>query len=164
MERWLEQHIPAQIEWHTPNDRAQPIFSIEKPIDETKWQVIQQVQKDYKAGLRITTLAKKYQHSRGTIYKYLKKQTPPLKTKRKARPSQLKLPYYESIIEYEEQRLTTDQIVGKLHTEGYEGSYSAVRKFLELLRAQKKKQSIQTLECRVSRTQVLSYYGTVLHR
>src|SRR5690606_21807108 len=42
-------------------------------------------------------------------------------------------------------------------TEGYEGSYSAVRKFLELLRAQKKKQSIQTLECRVSRTQVLSY-------
>lgn len=83
---------------------------------------------------------------------------PPLKTKRKAKPSQLKLQsYYESIIEYEEQRLTTDQIVGKLRSEGYEGSYSAVRKFLELLRAEKKKQYIQKLEFRVSRTQVLSY-------
>lgn len=47
-------------------------MSIEKPIDETKWQVIQQVQQDYKAGLRIITLAKKYQLSRGTFYKYLK--------------------------------------------------------------------------------------------
>ena len=156
LERWLEQHIPAQIEWHTPNDQPQAIPSIE-PIDETKWQVIQQVQKDYKTGLRITTLAKKYQLSRGTIYKYLKKQTPPVKTKRRAKPSQLKLqPYYESINGYKEQHLTTDQIVEKLRTEGYEGSYSAVRKFLEQLRAQKKKQSIQTLECRVSRTQVLS--------
>src|SRR5690606_24659801 len=131
LERWLEQHIPAQIEWHTPNVQAQkPKASIKKHIDETKWQVIQQVQKDYKAGLRITTLAKKYQLSRGTIYKYLKKQTPPLKTKRKAKPSQLKLqPYYAAIIGYGKQRLTTDQIVGKLRTEGYEGSYSAVRKF-----------------------------------
>lgn len=110
MEKWLEQHIPAQIEWHTPNnDKPQQIMPIEKLIDETKWQVIQQVQQDYKTGLRITALAKKYQLSRGTIYKHLKIQTPPLKTKRKAKPSQLKLqPYYESIILYEKQRLATD--------------------------------------------------------
>ena len=61
---------------------------------------------------------------------------------------------------YEEQRLTTDQIVGKLRREGYDGSYSAVRKFIEPLRAHKKKQFIQTLECRVSRAQVLSFIWT----
>lgn len=158
LENWLEQYIPAQIEWHKPTDEQQQITPVEKPIDESKWKIIQQVQQDYKTGLHITTLAKKYQLSRGTIYNYLKKLTPPLKIKRKSKPAQLKLqPYYESILLYDEQRLTTNQIVVKLRAEGYNGSYSAVRKFLEVHRAQKRKHFIQTLECRISRTQVLSF-------
>lgn len=158
LEKWLEQHIPAQIEWHKPNDDQQQFKLVEKPIDEPKWEIIQQVQQDYKTGSRITTLAKEYQLSRGTIYNYLKKQTPPLKTKRKSKPSQLRLqPYYDSIILYDEQRLTTDQIVVKIRAEGYDGSTSAVRKFLEPHRAQQKKQFILTLEERVSRAQVLSF-------
>lgn len=95
---------------------------------ELKWEIIQQVQQDYKTGSRITPLAKEYQLSRGTIYNYLKKQTPPLKTKRKSKPSQLRLqPYYDSIILYDEQRFTTEQIVVKIHAEGYDGTTSAVR-------------------------------------
>lgn len=161
LEKWLEQYIPAQIEWHKPNDEQQEIVLVKKPIDEPKWQIIHQVQQDYKKGSRITNFVKKYQLSRGTIYNYLKRQTPPLKTKRKSKPSQLTLqPYQESIILYDEQRLTTDQIVMKIRAEGYEGSYSAVRKFLKPHRAQKKKQFVQTMECRISRTQVLSFIWT----
>lgn len=66
--KWLEQKLPAQIEWHQLSDEEIIKPSEEKPIDEPKWQLIQQVQQDYKTGIRITQLAKKYQLSRGTIY------------------------------------------------------------------------------------------------
>ncbi|OCS89624.1 hypothetical protein A6K76_12305 [Caryophanon latum] len=56
--KWLEQKLPTQIEWHQLGDEDVVQPAAEKPIDEPKWQLIQQVQHDYKAGIRITQLTK----------------------------------------------------------------------------------------------------------
>lgn len=87
--KWLDQTLPTQIEWLAESD--QPVkLPKEKPIDELRWRLIQQVQQDYKKGIRISHLAKKYELSRGTIYKYLNQTTPPRKTRRKTKPAQAK--------------------------------------------------------------------------
>lgn len=161
LEKWLEQKLPAQIEWHIELNEQVITLPIEKPIDEVRWQLIQQVQQDYNNGLRITHIAKKHQLSRGTIYNYLKRTKPPQKTTRKTKPAQLKLqPYYNSIIKHDSERLTLDQIIEKIRVEGYDGSRSAVRKFLEPYRANKKKQFAKTLAYRVSRIQITQWIWT----
>src|SRR5690606_14507878 len=87
--------------------------------------------------------------------------TPPRKTKRKMKPAQLKLqPYYEAIIAYDAKRHTMDQIFEKIHLAGYDGSRSALRRFLEPYRAKKKKQLAQTLVYSISRTQLTHWIWT----
>ena len=153
--KWLERHLPGQIEWHQVNDIEVVKTSEEKPIDELKWQLIQQVQRDYIKGIRITQLSIKYQLSRGTIYSYLKRHSPPRKTKRKTKTAQLKLqPYYEMIMMYDAKHLTMKQILEKIRSAGYDGSRSALRRFLEPYRASKKKQITQTIMYRISRMDV----------
>ncbi|MFJ7368731.1 ISL3 family transposase [Lysinibacillus sp. NPDC098008] len=152
--KWLDQKLPAQIEWSIePNQIIE--LPKEKPIDELRWQLIQQVQDDYKEGVRISYLAKKYELSRGTIYKYLKQVTPPRKTKRKTKPAQAKLqPYYELIVAYDTEHLTTDQILKKIRLAGYNGSLSALRHFIEPYRANKKKGITQALIQQISRAKI----------
>ena len=158
LEKWLEQQLPSQIELSTAQPKPIDIVSKETPINESKWQLIQQVQQDVAAGLPVTHVAKKHQISRGTVYNYLKQHTPPGKTERKSKPAQLKLqPYYESIIAFEAQQLTLKQILKKIKAEGYQGSTSAVRRFLEPYRAKKKKQFAQTIENLISRRQVTQF-------
>lgn len=153
--KWLEQKLPAHIEWQRIGDEEVIQPTEEKPIDELKWQLIQQVQQDYKAGIRITQLTKKYQLSRGTIYNYLKRQSPPRKTRRRIKTAQLKLqPYYETIIAYDAEHLTLNQIFEKIQTAGYEGSRSALRRFLDSYRAKKKQKVAQTIVSRISRVQL----------
>lgn len=113
------------------------------------------MQHDYKQGLCITHIAKKHELSRGTIYNYLKQITPPRKTKRKTKPAQLKLqPYYEAIVAYDAEHFTTNQILKKIRLAGYDGNRSALRRFLEPYRANKKKQFAQTLIHRISRVRL----------
>lgn len=152
----MEQKLPVQVEWHRIQGEEVIKPSEEKPIDEPKWQRIQQVQYDYNEGMRITHLAKKYDLSRGTIYHYLKQQSPPRrKTKRKTKPAQLKLqPYYDMIIAYDTEHLTMDQILKKIRSAGYNGSRSALRRFLEPYRVNKKKQLPQTMTYCISRKQL----------
>lgn len=153
--KWLEQKLPTQIEWQNVQYKEVLQLPKEKPIDEQKWKLIQHVQQDYKEGLRITHIAQKHQLSRGTIYNYLKRTVPPRKTKRKIKPAQLKLqPYYEIILACDTEQMTMDQIFQKICLAGYDGSYSALRRFLEPYRANKKKQLSQQLINRISRTEL----------
>ncbi|WP_100330114.1 hypothetical protein [Bacillus xiapuensis] len=106
----------------------------------------------------MTHLAKKYQLARGIIYKYLDQQTSPAKTQRRRKPTQFKLqPYYEAIIAYNKQHFTTNQIIRKLHSQGYRGSASAVRRFLEPYRANKKQRFPAGIKQCVTRKQVANY-------
>lgn len=158
LKKWLEQQLPSQIELSTGQPSQLNTVSKETPINESKWQLIQQVQQDVESGLLVTHVAKKYRISRGTVYNYLKQHTPPRKTKRKAKPAQLKLqPYYESIIAYDTEHVTLNQILEKIREEGYRGSTSAVRRFLEPYRAKKKKQLTQTIEKQISRKQITQF-------
>ena len=153
--KWLEQKLPAQIEWQRIGDDEviQPIE--EKPIDELKWQLIQQVQQDYNEGIRITQLAQKYQVSRGTIYSYLKRQSPPRKARHRSKTAQLKLqPYYEAIIAYDAEHFTLNQIFKKIQAAGYDGSRSALRRFLEPYHAKKKAKVAQITTYSVPRVQL----------
>lgn len=156
--KWLEQKLPAQIEWPIVQNEEVIHLPEDKPIDEQQWQLIQHVQQDYKEGLRITHIAQKHHLSRGTIYNYLKQIAPPPRKKRKIKPAQLKLqPYYETILAYDTERLTMDQIFQKIRLAGYGGSQSALRRFLEPYRANKKKQLTQTLVYIISRTQLTQW-------
>lgn len=152
--KWLDQTLPTQIEWLAESD--QPVeLPKEKPIDELRWRLIQQVQQDDKKGIRISHLAKKYELSRGTIYKYLNQTTPPRKTRRKTKPAQAKLqPYYDLIVAYDAEHFTTDQILKKIRLAGYEGSLSALRRFIEPYRADKKKGFKQALTQQISRAKI----------
>lgn len=139
LEKWLEQRLPHQIEWATEPATSSHDQPSETPIDLSKWVLIQQIQKDFQSGLHVSHLAKIYQLSRSTIYKYIRQCTPPRKTKRKSKPAQIQLqPFYESIITYDAQRLTFQQILENIRAEGYTGSKSAVRRFLEPYRTNKK--------------------------
>ena len=53
-----------------------------------------------------------------------------------------------------------NQIFEKIHLAGYDGSRSALRRFLEPYRTKKKKQLAQTLVYRVSRTQLTHWIWT----
>ena len=158
LEKWLERHIPLTIEWPVDTKNQKNSEPSPPPVDEEKWKLIEHIQTDYQEGMRVTHLAKKYQLARGTIYKYLDQQTPPVKTQRRIKPAQLKLqPYYEAIIGYDEQHFTTNQIIQKLHSQGYAGSGSAVRRFLEPYRASKKQRCKTERKQYVTRKQVASY-------
>lgn len=61
------------------------------------------------------------------------------------------------IIESNAEQLTIDQILKKIRLAGYDGSRSALRRFLEPYRANKRKQLAQTLTYRLSRTQLLQW-------
>ncbi|WP_341301615.1 ISL3 family transposase [Lysinibacillus sp. FSL H8-0500] len=155
LSKWLEQKLPAQIEWSIEHEHQIAELPNEKPIDEPRWQLIQRVQQDHKEGVRISYLAKKYELSRGTIYKYVKQVTPPQKTKRKTKPAQAKLqPYYELIVAYDTEHLTTNQILKRIRLAGYDGSLSALRRFIEPYRANKKKGYTQALIHQISRTKI----------
>ncbi|MGE7112788.1 hypothetical protein [Lysinibacillus sp. NPDC047702] len=60
-----------------------------------------------------------------------------------------------------------DQIFQIIRLAGYDGSYSALRRFLEPYRANKKKKLLQTFVYRISRTQLTQWiwagFGTLGH-
>lgn len=90
-----------------------------------KWNRILIIQEDYKNGLSLRALERKYKIDRRTIAKYVKLKEFP-KTKRKHRPSLLD-PYIETVYQEVRNHSTSKRIYELIKSHGFKGGFDSVR-------------------------------------
>ena len=123
-------------------------------IQENKWELIKQVQEEYKKVHKYSVVSRKYNIDDRTVKKYINIKEPPINgNKNREYHSKLDL-YKNKIIEMNNGGLSWKKIYGKIRTNGYKGSESLLRTYLSKI----KKKNIETknIECIVERTTMIS--------
>ena len=123
-------------------------------IQENKWELIQQVQEEYKKVHKYSVVSRKYNIDDRTVKKYLNIQEPPINgNKNREYPSKLDL-YKNKIIEMNNGGLSWKKIYDKIRTNGYKGSESLLRTYLSKIK--KKNIEAKNIEHIVERTTMIS--------
>ena len=123
-------------------------------IQENKWELIKQVQEEYKKVHKYSVVSRKYNIDDRTVKKYINIKEPPINgNKNREYHSKLDL-YKNKIIEMNNGGLSWKKIYDKIRTNGYKGSESLLRTYLSKI----KKKNIETknIECIVERTTMIS--------
>lgn len=123
-------------------------------IQENKWELIKQVQEEYKKVHKYSVVSRKYNIDDRTVKKYINIKEPPINgNKNREYPSKLDL-YKNKIIEMNNDGLSWKKIYDKIRINGYKGSESLLRTYLSKI----KKKNIETknIECIVERTTMIS--------
>lgn len=123
-------------------------------MQENKWELIQQVQEEYKKVHKYSVVARKYNIDARTVKKYLSiKESPINGNKNREYHSTLDL-YKNKIIEMNDDGFSWKKIYDEIKTKGYNGSGSLLRTYLSKI----KKKNIETknIEHIVQRTTMIS--------
>ena len=123
-------------------------------IQENKWELIKQVQEEYKKVHKYSVVSRKYNIDDRTVKKYINIKEPPINgNKNREYPSKLDL-YKNKIIEMNNDGLSWKKIYDKIRTNGYKGSESLLRTYLSKIK--KKNIEAKNIECIVERTTMIS--------
>jgi transposase len=140
LDSFLSTLVPATVTWSEPQ-----VTSIEIPFTRTeqtgnnrrnkKWELIQEIQQAHKKGENLSRLAREYKLDRRTITKYIKMVEPPVFHRHRKRPSDL---FKDQIIQLEKEGNTTKGIYSSIRDLGYTGTFSGIRKIVEIVRKERK--------------------------
>ena len=123
-------------------------------IQENKWELIQQVQEEYKKVHKYSVVARKYNIDDRTVKKYLSIKEPPINgNKNREYHSKLDL-YKNKIIEMNDDGFSWKKIYDEIKTKGYKGSGSLLRTYLSKIK--KKNIEAKNIEHIVERTIMIS--------
>lgn len=123
-------------------------------IQENKWELIQQVQEEYKKVHKYSVVARKYNIDDRTVKKYLSIKEPPINgNKNREYHSKLDL-YKNKIIEMNDDGFSWKKIYDEIKTKGYKGSESLLRTYLSKIK--KKNIEAKNIEHIVERTTMIS--------
>ena len=123
-------------------------------IQENKWELIQQVQEEYKKVHKYSVVSRKYNIDDRTVKKYINIKEPPINgNKNREYHSRLDL-YKNKIIEMNNGGLSWKKIYDKIRTNGYKGSESLLRTYLSKIK--KKNIEAKNIECIVERATMIS--------
>ncbi|HHY72027.1 MAG TPA: ISL3 family transposase [Bacillus bacterium] len=134
--------IPPLITWYEAPKNPQKIQltraeQITKERQTQKWKLIQGIQMEHRNGRSLSRLAREYQLDRRTIKKYIQMTLPPISQRRRKRPANQ---YYNQIIELELEGKTVKTIYEILKQNGYDDTFSSIRKVVEKVRKERKHQ------------------------
>lgn len=123
-------------------------------IKKNKWDLIQQVQEEYKKVHKYSVVARKYNIDDRTVKKYLSIKEPPINgNKNREYNSKLDL-YKNKIIEMNDDGFSWKKIYDEIKTNGYKGSESLLRTYLSKIK--KKNIEAKKIEHIVERTTMIS--------
>lgn len=123
-------------------------------IQENKWELIQQVQEEYKKVQKYSVVARKYNLDDRTVKKYLQiKESPINGNKNREYASKLDL-YKNKIIEMNNKGYSWKLIKDEIKKEGYIGSDSLLRRYLSKIK--KERTEVTQIEHVVERTTMIT--------
>lgn len=123
-------------------------------IQENKWELIKQVQEEYKKVQKYSVVARKYNIDDRTVKKYLSIKEPPINgNKNREYHSKLDL-YKNKIIEMNDDGFSWIKIYDEIKKNGYNGSESLLRTYLSKIK--KKNIEAKNIEQIVERTTMIS--------
>lgn len=123
-----------------------------KVSQENKWQLIQEVQKEYKRYQKYSVVGRKFNLSDRTVKKYLTITEPPIKANRNYTGKLDK--YKNKIIKMNNEGCTWKVIMEDISKEGYKGSDSLLRTYLAKIKKEKTEE--KALKQIVERTTMIS--------
>lgn len=125
-----------------------------KIIQERKWKLIQEVQKDYKRCNNCSEVARKFKINRRTVKEYLKISTPPISgNKSRVYPSKLNK-YKSEIIEKVNKGFSFKIIYEAIKLKGYNGSSVLLRHYIAKIKRENIK--VSTIKQVVERSSMVS--------
>jgi transposase len=132
--------VPAKITWSDSTDAAEevPLTRAEKLTSDRqklKWELVQEIQEAFKQGKNLSRLAREYDLDWRTIQKYTKMNGPPHFQRQRSR---LTDPFNDRMRKLEKEGNTVKEIYSALQIEGYTGTYSGVRTFVQNIRKDRK--------------------------
>jgi transposase len=162
IEQFLKRKFPLGITWQEGAEAGPSPTLKQRALTESemkKWQVIQQVQLQYRKGIRIADICREFSLDRKTVSRYLHMESlPHLERKRRHSAD----PYRPIILALVKQKVSSRRIFEVLQEKGFQKSFSTLRGYLLKLQKQEgydgQKQRIQ----KVPRQKLHSYLWSKL--
>ena len=162
IDQFLKRKFPLGISWKESTTTESSPKSYDKILtesEEKKWQLIQQVQHQYRKGVRIADLCRTFSLNRKTVSRYVSMERPPQIQRKRTHSAD---PYYSLIVSLVKQDVSRKRIFEVLQEKGYQKSFSTLKDYLhKLQKHQGNNKQSQTIH-KVPRQKLHSYLWSKL--